>query len=63
VKLSGLKDGDIVEADVKGRRFYALVLGREDRELRVQPIDNRISYYRVKAREVIGIWRRSRSDR
>jgi len=59
--LGGVCPDDIVLADVKGRRFYAIVLARHDRELEVEPIDRRVTYYRVKAREVIGIWRKSRA--
>ncbi len=59
--LGGVNPGDIVLADRKGRRFYAIVLARRDRELEVEPIDRRITYRRLKAREVIGIWRKSRA--
>ena len=61
--LGGVNRDDIVLADVKGRRFYAIVIARSKRELEVQPIDRRITYHRVKAREVIGLWRRSRAAR
>jgi hypothetical protein len=40
--------------------FYAIVTARHGRELEVAPIDRRVTYHRVKAREVLGIWRRSR---
>jgi hypothetical protein len=59
--LGGVCPDDIVLADVKGRRFYAIVLARRERELQVEPIDGRVTYHRVKAREVIGIWRKSRA--
>ena len=48
-------------ADRKGRRFYAVVTDRRNRELEVEPIDRRVTYRHVKAREVIGIWRKSRA--
>ena len=48
-------------ADRKGRRFYAIVIERRDRELTVEPVDRRVTYRHVKAREVIGIWRKSRA--
>jgi hypothetical protein len=60
--LAGVKAGDIVLADRKGRRFYAVVVERHDRELEVDPIDRRVTYRRVKAREVLGIWRKSRAQ-
>jgi hypothetical protein len=53
--------GDIVLTDRKGRQFYAIVIARCERELEVEPIDRRVTYHRLKAREVIGIWRKSRA--
>jgi hypothetical protein len=60
--LAGVRAGDIVLADRKGRRFFAIVIERRERELEVEPIDRRVTYRRVKAREVIGIWRKSRAQ-
>jgi hypothetical protein len=57
--LSGVKRGDIVLCDRMGRRFYAIVFERHGRELEVEPIDRRVTYRRVKAREVLGIWRKA----
>jgi hypothetical protein len=62
VTLAGVKPGDIVLADRKGRRFYAIVTERRERELAVEPIDRRVTYHVVKAREVLGIWRKSRAQ-
>jgi hypothetical protein len=39
--LAGVRAGDIVLADRKGRRFYAIVTERRERELEVEPIDRR----------------------
>jgi hypothetical protein len=60
--LGAVRAGDIVLADRKGRRFYAIVVERLDRQLEVEPIDRRVTYRHVKAREVIGIWRKSRAQ-
>jgi hypothetical protein len=60
--LNGVKPGDIVLADRKGRRFYAIVTQRREGEVDVEPIDRRLTYHHVKAREVIGIWRKSRAQ-
>jgi hypothetical protein len=60
--LGSVRAGDIVLADRKGRRFYAIVSARRERELEVEPIDRRVTYRVVKAREVIGIWRKSRAQ-
>ena len=58
---NGVQVGDVVLADRKGRRFYAVVTGRGQTELQVEPIDRRVTYRRVKAREVLGIWRKNRT--
>jgi hypothetical protein len=60
--LNGIKRGDIVLCDRLGRVFYAIVVERHERELEVDPIDRRVTYRRVKAREVLGVWRRSRAQ-
>jgi len=59
--LGAVRAGDIIEVDRKGRRFFAIVVERRERELEVEPIDRRVTYRRVKAREVIGIWHKTRS--
>jgi hypothetical protein len=38
--------GDVVLADGKGKRFYAIITGKSQRELRVEPIDRRVTYTR-----------------
>ena len=60
--LNGVRNGDIVLCDRMGRRFHAIVVERHERELEVEPIDRRVTYRRVKAREVLGIWRKSRAQ-
>ena len=58
--IGAVKSGAIVLCDRMGRRFYAVVVERHERELEVDPIDRRVTYRRAKAREVLGIWRKSR---
>jgi hypothetical protein len=58
--LGAVQAGDIVLADRKGRRFYAIVTERGHRELQVEPIDRRVTYHQVKAREVVEIWHKRR---
>jgi hypothetical protein len=60
--LNGIKSGDIVMCDRMGRVFYAIVIERHERGLEVEPIDRRVACRRVKAREVLGIWRQSRAQ-
>jgi len=57
--------GDIVEIDKKGRRFHALVIELEQGEsgrfeLRLRPLDSRISYHHATVREVVHVWRKAR---
>ena len=59
--LGAVQVGDIVLADRKGRRFYAIVTARTQRELRVDPIDRRVTYHSIKAREVLEVWHKRRS--
>jgi hypothetical protein len=60
--LSRVRTGDIVLCDRMGRVFYAIVIERHERELEVEPIDRRVTYHHVKAREVLGIWRKGRAQ-
>jgi hypothetical protein len=59
--LGSIRSGDIVLANRRDRRFYAIVTCRHERELEVEPIDRRITYRRVTTREVLGVWRKSRA--
>lgn len=59
--LGAVKAWDVVLVDRKGRRFFAIVVERRERELEVDPIDRRVTYHLVKASEVIGIWHKSRT--
>lgn len=64
MKLSGLKEGDIVLCDVRGMRFHAFVQDGATRPLAVMPLDHkRISHRSVTARQVIGHWRKSGASR
>ena len=58
--LGAVQVGDVVLADRKGRRFFALVTGKGQRELQVEPIDRRVTYRHVRAREVVEIWHKRR---
>ena len=59
----GIAPGDIVEIDKRGRRFHALVVELEQLEtnrfeLKVRPLDSRVSYRTASVREVVEVWRR-----
>jgi hypothetical protein len=60
----GIGPGDIVEVDKRGRRFHALVtelsqLESGRFELRVRPLDSRVSWRTATVREVVEVWRRA----
>ncbi len=61
MSLGGVNPGDIVLAERNGWRFYALVTERRERALELEPLDRRVSYRTVKAREVVAVWRKSRA--
>ena len=61
----GIAAGDIVEIDKRGRRFHALVTELEQLdsgrfELKVRPLDSRISWRTATVREVVEVWRKVR---
>lgn len=58
--LGSVHVGDVVLADRKGRGFFALVTGKGQGALDVEPIDRRVLYHHVKAREVVEIWHKRR---
>lgn len=62
MQLSGVREGDIVEIDKKGRYFFAFVEGKDDGILQIQPMKNaNVSYYTATAREVVGHYKKMRS--
>jgi hypothetical protein len=65
--ISGVRPGDIIEADVKGRHFYALVssTGRAGRKLQlnVDPITPGITWLTLTGRQVVGHWRAAGATR
>lgn len=61
--LAGLRTGDHIEVDKKGRRFYAIVRNCEDRTVSFMPITNGISYRTCSSHEVVGIWKATKDTR
>jgi len=61
VNLQPIREEDIVECDVRGRRFYALVAGKDRGLLRIRPIDRGVNHFTVRANQVINHFRRSKS--
>ena len=59
MRLSGVKGGDIVECDVRGRRFHATVTKPTDDGLDVRPLQSGVNYFHVSARQVLHHWRKA----
>lgn len=58
--LSGIRIGDVVKCDVKGRQFYALVEAREAGGLAVKPITHNTTYRHVTSQQVLEHFRKSK---
>jgi hypothetical protein len=56
MRLEGIQAGDIVEVDLRGRRFHALVTGTASGGLAIQPTDRRVNHYSCRSRDVVGHW-------
>lgn len=58
MRLSGVRDGDIVQVD-DGLPYFALVRGRQGRRLLVRPLSGKFAPRPIKASEVVGHWRKA----
>ncbi len=60
MRLQGIRAGDLVLCDVKGRRFHAEVTTTPTAaELEVRPLAPAVTYRRVSARSVLAHWRKA----
>jgi hypothetical protein len=60
MRLQGIRAGDLVLCDVKGRRFHAEVTtSPTSAELEIRPLLRGITYRRVSARSVREHWRKA----
>lgn len=60
MRLQGIRAGDLVLCDVKGRRFHAEVTtSPTGAELEILPLPRGITYRRVSARSVKEHWRKA----
>jgi hypothetical protein len=59
VRTIGIREHDIVLVDRRGRRFEAIVSGREPsgRRISLRPLRPAIGYYSAGAREIVVHWR------
>jgi hypothetical protein len=56
MRLEGIREGDIVEVNRRGRRFHALVGGGADGGLSIEPLDRRVTYRTCRPHEVTAHW-------
>jgi hypothetical protein len=63
MRTRGIRPGDLVKVDKRGRVFYARVLGASRLGgLALEPLDRRVSWRQATAREVIDHWMHTRAD-
>lgn len=62
--VGSIRKGDIVHCDVRGQRFFAVAVGDAgDGVVSIRPVAERsISVRSVRARQVIGHWRRRKGS-
>lgn len=64
MRTQGIRVGDLVRVDKKGRRFHAEIRERnDDGGFRIMPLQNNVSYREATAHEVVEHWRKSRQGR
>jgi hypothetical protein len=64
MKTQSIRPGDIVHSDVRGQTFFARVVDRDDdKNLLVEPLDSRITYRVLTARQVVGHYRKAKGSR
>ena len=60
MRLAAMRPGDLVQCDIKGRRFHAEVVGPAERGIAIRPLQTGISYRHARPRDVIAHWRKAR---
>jgi hypothetical protein len=63
--IGSVREGDMVRCDVRGDRFWAIVLGDvgDDKKIPIGPLNGRpIPSFRVGARQVVGHWRKRKGS-
>ncbi len=60
--VSSIHAADLVLVDKRGVRFHAEVLERHSGQLRLRPLDRRITHHTATSREIIAHWRKSKAS-
>ena len=58
--LARIRTGDLVEVDIRGRRFHAEVEGTDRDGLAIRPLNRHETYRHASARQVVNHWRKDR---
>jgi hypothetical protein len=58
VNITAVRVDDIVQCDIKGRIFYAVV-ETVDADLGIKPLERGVTWRHVTPRQVIGHWRKA----
>ncbi len=58
MRLDGIHPGDLVQVDMRGRLFHALVTDTTPDGLALRPIERGINHYSCRARQVVVHWAR-----
>ncbi len=62
MRLSSVREGDVVKVDVRGTVFHALVKELDGGQLQIRSLERIGATYRTAtARQVVAHWRRSKS--
>ena len=56
VRLQGIVAGDIVEVDIRGRRFLARVSAADTGGLGIAPVERRVNHFHCRAHQVVAHW-------
>lgn len=58
MNLQGVRTGDIVRVDKRGRRFLAQVEDKEAGKLKITPILPNVNYFEASSREIVEHWKK-----
>lgn len=61
--LQSIREDDLVEVDIQGRRAVCWVRGKEDRQLVLDPITPNFTWRRATGRQVVNHWRKTKNTR
>ena len=61
MNITGIREQDIVEVDIRGLRFYAIVVQKLKGKLEIEPLSKGISYRSATARQIVTRYRRCKN--